>query len=513
MSPSRVFLSALVMVLAGVAARSFVVMPVILLFAAAMAGIAWAGAGIIARRRGMWIAGLWCIAFVGGALRFATGEAGQPDMTPLYGVQATFRGVIDEEPERVPPNQRIAVAVSLLNGRRPRRSIRMLATLRQFPEYAIGDEVILRGAVDAPRLSRDGAFDYGSYLKRRGIAATLFYPAVERIGRGEGGWLALRLTAVKHAFENDIDAILPEPHAGFLKGLILGARASLPQALVVDFQRTGTSHMIALSGYNITIIGSAIQRVFLILTLPFGLSFWLASGAIILFILMTGASASVVRAGIMGLLLLIAQREGRAYRMTPALAFAAAVMVLHNPYILRFDAGFQLSFGATLGLVYLSPAVDRWIDAVWRALRRDTTARGVVASDGGHARVSPVRRILTETIAAQIAVMPLLIVLFGRISVISPVVNLLVLLATPYAMGIGFAAAAVDAVSHVLGRTGGAFAWVILEYQLRVIGWFARFPYAAFEPGLPAYAGIALFYVWMTYYVWKISKNTARSGR
>jgi len=499
MTKSRIFLRVLLAVIAGVGAQSFLPVSLVFLFVGAMGATAWLGVGVIRGRRGAWIPALFCLAFLCGMIRFAASDLGQLDSSSLYGKPLTMQGVIDEEPERVSPHQRIAVAISSINGYDAEKSFRVLATIRQFPAYAIGDEVKMQGAIEAPLPK--GTFDEASYLKRRGVTATLFYPQVERIGEGKGSWLVLRLTQIKHAFENNIDVILPEPHAAFLKGLLIGERSSLPQSLIADFQITGTSHMIALSGYNITIIASAIQWIFLALTFPFALSFWLASGLIILFIIMTGASASVVRAGIMGLLLLIAQKEGRMYRMAPALAFAAAVMVIQNPYVLRFDAGFQLSFGATLGLVYISPYVEQWIDEAWRRARRDTTARAIT---GLEEKTTPLpKRILIETLAAQIAVLPLLIFLFGRVSLISPVVNVLVLVVTPYAMGIGFAAATLAFFSDLLGRLVGGAAWVILEYQLRVIALFARVPFAGVVLGNIALVGILIIYFWIAWRIWR----------
>lgn len=493
----------LLAIVVGVGVQSFIPVPLVFLFIAAIASVTILGIGAIQQKRGIWIPTLFCLAFLCGMIRFAAADARQFDGMPLYGKSLVLQGVIDEEPEHGGLNQRIAVAITSINGRDVQKSFRVLATLRPFPEYALGDEMKLRGAMEAPR--RDSAFDEVSYLKRRGVTATLFYPTVERVGSGRGNRLVRGLAEIKHAFENNIDAILPEPHAAFLKGLILGDRASLPPEILEQFRATGTSHMVALSGYNITIIASAIQRVFLALTIPFALSFWLASGVIILFIIMTGASASIVRAGIMGLLLLVAQKEGRAYRMTPALAVAAAAMVVQNPYVLRFDAGFQLSFGATLGLVYISPHVERWIDEVWRRARRVRTARAIVSSE--EKQTPAAKKILIETVAAQIAVLPLLILLFGRASLISPMVNVLVLLATPYAMGVGFVAALLAFVSVALGRLIGGAAWAILEYQLRVIGLFAKIPFAGIALGNIALAGILVIYLWIAWRIWKKSRK------
>ena len=499
MTKSRIFLWALLSVIAGVGAGSFLPVPLTLLFVGAIGAVTILGVGAMSRKRRAWIPALFCLAFLGGMIRFAAVEAGQFNAASFYGKSLMMQGVIDEESEIGPTRQRIAVAIASINGRDEQESFRVLATIHQFPEYSLGDKIKMQGVMEAPRQS--GSFDEASYLKRRGIAATVFYPQIERVAQGKGNQLVLQLVQIKRAFENNIDAILPEPHAAFLKGLILGERAFLPPEIVEQFRATGTSHMVALSGYNITIIGSSLSRALLFFTVPFAISFWCASAAIILFVIMTGASASVVRAGVMGLLLLVAQKEGRAYRMTPALAFAAAAMVMQNPYVLRFDAGFQLSFAATLGLVYVSPFVERWIDEIGRWIRRDRTARAVA---GHEEKKTPLaKKILIETVAAQIAVLPLLIFLFGRVSLISPIVNVLVLLVTPYAMGVGFIAATLTFVSQAPGQIIGVAAWAILEYQLRVIAFFAKVPFAGVALGTMALVGIAVLYLWIGWRIWR----------
>ncbi|MFY9462627.1 MAG: ComEC/Rec2 family competence protein [Candidatus Sungiibacteriota bacterium] len=509
LTKSRIFLWALLCFIAGVGARSFVAIPLAPLFVGAIGTAVWLGVSVIGQKRGAWIPALFLLAFFAGAIRFAYAEVARPDVSMFYEKKITMLGIVDEEPERRATNQRIAVYIKERDtgGVRPSSDFRVLATLRPYPAYAIGDELIIEGILQAPR--QDDDFDEVSYLKRRDITATVFYPAVERVAQEKGNRLALYLSKIKHAFENNIDAILPEPHAAFLKGLLLGDRASLPPSLVEDFRATGTSHMVALSGYNITLVGSALSRVLLILTVPFLAAFWVAVAAIALFVLMTGAAASVVRAGIMGILLLVAQKEGRAYRMTPALALAAAVMVAYHPYVLAFDAGFQLSFFATVGLIYLAPQVERWMDDFLHWARGSNAARAVKKYESKEGGLG-VRRILVETLAAQIAVLPLLILLFGRVSVISPLANVAVLLATPYAMGIGFFAAILAFVSVALGRIAGGVAWVILEYQLRAVALLAKVPFAGMTLGNAGLIIVMVIYAWIGFMLWKRSKNMRR---
>ena len=135
---------------------------------------------------------------------------------------------------------------------------------------------------------------------------------------------------------------MPEPHSAFLGGITIGAREGLPESLQEKFRTTGVAHIVALSGYNITIVAETIM-----LFLSF-LPQYLAIGGgvigVILFAIMTGASATVLRASIMALLALTARATGRIYTVSWALFLVGFFMVLQNPKILRFDTSFQLSF-------------------------------------------------------------------------------------------------------------------------------------------------------------------------
>ena len=374
--------------------------------------------------------------------------------------------------------------------------------MRRYPEYGIGNLLRLEGVIERPESL--GEFDYVSYLAREDIFAVMAFPQIEKLEENKGPWLATILSRVKEAFEANIDAVLPEPHAALLKGLTLGERESLPQELVEDFRRTGTSHIVALSGYNITLVGRFFTNILLFATVPFHLAFWTAASAIVLFVLLTGASASVVRAGIMGVLVLAAEKEGRMYQMQNALAFAAAAMIFHNPYVLRFDAGFQLSFLATLGLIYLSPVIGRWIDGIRSKLSPDRSGlsleRDIVRTGQ---QIFPFRKILIETIAAQLAVLPLLIYLFGQVSVTSPIINVLVLMAVPYAMGLGFITGGLGFLWWLISQPVAWLNWILLEYMLRVIGFFSKLPLAAIKLGASALTFLTAIYVLMGWLAWR----------
>ncbi len=501
---SRVFLYLLLAFIGGVALRSFVAVPFFFIFLGIAAGAALAVLGILKKRREVIVYGLLLTAFTGGILRFQQVESAPPDLSLFYGRQMEVRGIVIGEPEITPKVQRLTLRAEEVEGEVFRQPFLTLVTLGRYPRYRLGDELLVRGTIEEPENFTED-FDYRAYLAKDDIYSTFFFPRIEKVSEGKGSKLNLVLSGIKHAFEEKLDLILPEPHAAFLKGLTLGERESLPEKLVENFNRTGVTHIIALSGYNITLVANFLIWMLLGLTLPFRFAFWIATAGIALFVLLTGASPSVTRAGVMGILILVARREGRLYSIRNALALTGAVMIFHNPKILRFDAAFQLSFLATLGLIYLSPYVERWLDKI---RSRIALIRGkiLVPKDSLRERHAflPLRRIFIETLSAQLAVLPLLIYLFGRVSLVSPITNLLVILAVPYSMILGFLAGALGFLWEPLSQVVGWVTWVLLEYKIRVIELFAALPAASVNLGRWAAVPLVAFYGWA---MWRIRKN------
>ncbi len=485
MTNSRIFLWTLAAFLGGVAIRSFVPVPIVFVWTGGIAGVMLSSSGFLRSRRTLAASGLFLLALALGFWRFDYVERSAPDLSVFYGREVALRGVMRDEPRLGSQSQRVTIKVFFVNESRVSQEFFALVTTRRYPRYNLGDELVARGALERPE--NFGAFDYVAYLARDDIFSVMAFPEVEKIGEGKGSRVSLWLSRIKHSFEYRIDAALPDPHAAFLKGLLLGEREALPPGLLENFQKTGTSHIVALSGYNITVVGRSLMQGLLALTAPFYASSWIASGAIIFFVFLTGASASVVRAGIMGLLLLLAERSGRLYRMTNALIFAAALMVFHNPKILRFDVAFQLSFLATVGLIYVSPRLEKFF---YRLGRRIKILLGLPHRPLGseeHAAflsslgVSKIKTILVETLSAQIAVLPLLVYLFGRVSLVSPLTNVLILMAVPPTMAAGFLAGLAGYLWFPFARIVAWPVWLLMTYQIRVIEFFAGFRFASFE--------------------------------
>ena len=211
---------------------------------------------------------------------------------------------------------------------------------------------------------------------------------------------------------------------------------------------------------------------------------------ITLFALLVGLSATVVRASIMAVILLLGKLLGRTYDVLRALLFAALIMVLINPYILLYDIGFQLSFMATLGLVLVLPQFESTLAT--------------------HSTQLKFKDLFFATVVTQIFVLPLLMYHIGEVSLVSVMVNMLVLPVVPVAMLLTFVVGLVGMVSTTLGTLVGLVAYLPLQLIIFIAESFAAFPFAVVTiPEISVWV-VVLMYVLLGlgYWVWIQSRTT-----
>lgn len=481
--------------IAGIGIRSFIGIPLEIVWGAGIVGITVMALGWRHGNKHVAYSAFFLLIFLIGMVRVEYAYRTIADLSAMMDTHATVMGVIETEPLVSEQAQSFTLDVQELNDRRMRRPAHIFIRLRKFPLYQRGDVLRVQGVLQPARF--DGY-----------ISAAFMFPKEEKIG-AQGVPLFWRvLDGAKFAFDSSLDAALPEPHASFMKGLLLGERSSMPASLIEKFKQTGTSHIVALSGYNITLVGAFFVDCLLLLTIPYRLTFWIGSTAIILFVFLTGASASLVRAAIMGILLLIAQHEGRQYHMTAALVCAGMIMVFVHPYILRFDIGFQLSFLATLGLVYMARPVKRVIARIERPIIIFLRGKKMPLEKEGRVH-GTIKKMATQTIAAQLAVLPLLVFLFGGVSVITPITNIFVLAAVPATMALGFLTGFLGLLLSPLGMVCGWFAWVFLEYELMVIDLFSRIPFSVVSVSSFGRALIIGMYAIVAFFWWRHARKAA----
>ncbi|MDP3727734.1 MAG: ComEC/Rec2 family competence protein [bacterium] len=466
MTKSKIFFWLLIAFIAGIAVASFLSFGIWAIAAVFISGGSVAAFGALrpAERQYLVVAGFAAVACAAGAfwLLRQTHMASRAFDGPL-GRRIELKGMIAGDPVRRPRSQELLLERGSGGG-----AVRII--LRPYPEYRYGDRLRVTGTVE-----RDD--------NRRGFE--MAFPDIAVVATGGGSPVYRMLLGLKHRFSDALSRHLPEPEGSFLTGLLLGERQNFPEALRRDLQITGTAHVVALSGYNITIVADALLKLSLLLFVPIGVAWWVTIAGIGLFTLLTGATASVVRAAIMGALVVIARRAGRVYHMRNALALAAVAMLIHDPSLLRLDIGFRLSFFATFGLLYLAPPVDGWLERVKVRLflfgRDRRMLREERASSFGPPRISLIRATLVSTLAAQLAVLPLIVFYFGRLSFVAPFANLAILPLIPLTMFLGFSTGIASLLGDGVGRIAALASQLPLAYELSVIRWFAGLPAASIE--------------------------------
>ncbi len=333
---------------------------------------------------------------------------------------------------------------------------KILINTKRYPEYSYGDKLILAGRLQEPENFED--FNYKAYLSKDNIYFLMNNPKIILENKNAGNIVLSKLFLLKKNFQENIKEVLPSPESDFINGILFGSKSELPKDLYNNFINTGTAHIIALSGFNVTIIVMFVAWIFGSLVSDRRVVVISAIVVIALFVIMTGASSSVVRAAIMGSVLLLAKYYGRAQYALNALVFAALLMVLINPKVLIFDVSFQLSFLATLGLLYIYPYFLKKFKKVPDFLKlRDT---------------------LSATFAAQVAVLPILLFNFKQISLVSPLVNVLILPAIPVAMFFGFFTGLFGFIFLPLAKIFAFFLWFILFYQISIINFFGNLSFS-----------------------------------
>lgn len=326
--------------------------------------------------------------------------------------------------------------------------LRVRAKFPAYPEFSYGDTLTFTGRIEVPFSD-----SYRAYLAKERVRGVVAFP---KIVSHESGRVSFRgaLYTLRERIVDSFRRTLPAKEAALMAGITVGAREDFSESFRDAMAQSGTTHLVALSGYNISIVVMVAMALFLAI-FPRRVAFFVTLAVVISFVLMTGAEASVVRAAVMGGVMLLARHMGRRFDVRNAILFAALVMVLINPKVLMFDLGFQLSFLALLGIVYVKPALDRFLG--WEG------TKGILSW----------RENLTTTASAQLAVAPLLISTFGNVSLSSLAANILVLEIVPFTMGIGFVLAAASFASFMLAQFMAFFALALLKFQTLVIEFFA----------------------------------------
>lgn len=387
-----------------------------------------------------------------GAWWYGRFEPTQLYLTPFTGKSVALEVKVVANPEFRDAIQRLIVATA----ESPRE--RILVTAKRYPEFAYGDMVRISGKLTKPENFSD--FDYISFLAKDSVYFTMDFARTALIKEGAGGFKK-SLFAIRRRFEKNIYIALPFPHSAFVSGILLGGGGGMPKDLQDAFVASGASHVLALSGYNITVIITFISSLLSLYFMPRSLIMLFSTVSIVAFVLMTGASASAVRAAVMGIALMAGRHFGRQGKVFLVLVFAACAMIIFNPKILTFDVGFQFSFLAVIGLAYIFPYLREKTKSIPEFLQ--------------------FKEAFLTTMSAQLAVLPLALYHFHQFSLVAPLTNMLITPLIPYAMLWGFLVGIAGFASDLFAAVLAYPLWAITAYQLLVVQYLGRFAYAVFS--------------------------------
>lgn len=434
----------------------------------------WALAVLIAGAGGFYFFGLrffsgvllCLVIFLFGILRL-NGSLKQNEFVDLFGAKQTMEGFVVEDPD-------LRLDKQLLTIKPKNYSQNILVTTNLAQDFFYGDEVVLEGKIEEAKNFSD--FDYKGYLEMQNVYALSNRPKILILRSHQLSFFKEGILKIKHAFTGRVTNLLKEPESSLLLGILIGAKKTLPTNITDAFNRAGLSHIIAVSGFNISIIVVALGYAAWVIGRRY--SFWFSILFIVAFTILTGASASVLRAAIMGFLLLLALRNGRLYAITPSLLFTAFVMVILNPKILVSDVGFQLSFLATAGIVYGMPVLQK-LTARWTEFKF-------------------FKNIFLTTLCAVAATLPLLLFKFGQLSIVAIFANLLILPFVAPIMAIGFLI--------VVPFLGSGFAFVVglmLKLIIWVVNLLTSWQYASLSVHISPLTfvvlngGVLVMYYWL----------------
>ncbi len=346
--------------------------------------------------------------------------------------------------------------------------LRVDVTAPRYPPVRAGDRVEVRGVLRAPP---EGP--YGAYLARTGVAATLVTRSTRSLDAPADASRVVQ--GIRAGAGDALARALPEPAAGLAAGILIGLRERVDRELAADFTTTGLSHVVAISGWNIALVAGLVAAF--LGTWPRRRRAVATVGAIALYTILAGASASVLRAAVMAGVALLARETGRPGTAARALAWAVVILLGVSPGTVT-DAGFQLSAAATAGLL-------AWGTPLAARLRARVPWLPGFVVEG-----------LAVSLAAQAATLPIVLLSFGRLAPLSPLLNLVVVPLVPLAMatgtlamvgGVAAGAGAPAVVATLLGLPGA----MLIGLLVMIVQTAADLPFAGvtLEPGAGAALG------------------------
>lgn len=350
-----------------------------------------------------------------------------------------------------------------------------------YPRYGVGEVVMLSGKVSVPQTyvshEKGSSFDYGAYLRMHAIGSEMFFPKIVVVENNIQPSDGFALKKLREKFVVTITEYVDEPSASLATGMLFG-ETSMSKEIVQTFRVAGLSHIVVLSGFNIAILITAV--LFFLRFVPLFLRGISAAIFVVLFVLMVGAEASVIRATLMAFIALLALMLGRGYVAKQALLTSLLCSIVYEPDSLLFDVSLHLSFLATAGIVYMSEGLQH--------LTAKISSRTY-------------REIITTSLAAYLATFPYIMYTFGTISTYALLTNLIVLPLVPCMMLLTFIIIPVAYSITSLASLFGYVDTVLGKGIILVARTVERFPFASIEVPRSLFLTISIYLLGIVSYI------------
>ncbi len=361
----------------------------------------------------------------------------------------TLTGQVADEPDIRDTSQKLKIKI---------HDSLVLVTLGRYPQYRYLDTLRLTGELKSPPVFND--FNYRQFLQKDGIYSVMDYPKVALISQKPAynifTYAYEKILFCKEKLRQSIYNHFSGPQKLLLEGILLGDNSNMTQDLRDKLNTAGLRYLTAISGAHVIVVSELLMLLFLALGFWRGQAFYFSVIFIWLYIALTGFSASGIRAATMGSISLLAQHLGRQNTNARNITLAGALMLWQNPMLLAYDVGFQLSFLASLGIIYCKPLLEHFMTQ----FTKERAAYWV--------------SMIAVTLTAQIFTLPIMVFNFGSISLVAPLTNILIMPMFYWLMVAGFLAALAGIFSNVMGFIFSIPCWFLLSYFLKVLDIFSR---------------------------------------
>lgn len=425
-------------------------------------------------RKTILLVGLCYLSLMGGALRYqATIQPQESTQLQFYNGKGVVQvvGMVSDMPEV--RHSSIALRLSALNviegSEKSEVKGDILVRFPFYREFHYGDVLQLTGKLETPQQLED--FDYKSYLANQGIYSIMNYPTTVVLESRKGFAPLAWIYNLRSRLSQSLSAILPQPQSSLAQAILLGLRGNISDDLMQSFYYTGTTHLLAISGMNLTImLGMVLSAAIWFFGRKNKMYIWLSLGLIWLYAMLTGMPATVVRAAVMGSVFLMAELLGRQRNSLAALMLTAVLMVVAEPRVL-WDVSFQLSFLSMLGMVLILPYFN--------------SLAGVGNAATNQSLLGWLKKLLVvgsgTTFAAILATWPVVAMNFHQFSLVSMPATFFAMPALPGLIVLSFVASIAGLVWQPLGVWLGWVAWLFLSYFVWVIQIFSALPFVFIE--------------------------------